>query len=81
MAMHHVCDGNCGFSSPNPDDFEEHGLVVKRQYCKTCAEHVRSYLADRDAAHTAAALAYQEAHGAARQTLVERGFAVPDHHE
>lgn len=80
MAQHHLCDGGCGFSSPNPADFEEHGLVIKREYCPECSEHVKAYLQARDDAHTEAAQLFLNKHTDAKLPLIEKGMKLPDHH-
>lgn len=58
MALVCLCDGGCG-KSGDPSAFVTLGTVIQRQYCEACAVRAGEFIAERDAAHDAAATAWR----------------------
>lgn len=54
-----VCDG-CGKAQPRHADWETVGVVEHKDYCPSCADTARDYLARRDDLHDKLALMWKE---------------------
>lgn len=43
MPAHYICDGGCGATTADPNEWKEHGYAVKTRYCPKCECGILAY--------------------------------------
>lgn len=51
MPAHYICDGGCGATTANPDEWPEHGYAHRTRYCPDCEQRVIAHEQERDELH------------------------------